>query len=85
MFTVGGYLYAERIYFLIQLADTPRYHCSNIITFSRSLSASDTEQVALCPQWDISGGNYHLRFCRRIIKVYFARFKHNQCIAIKVV
>ena len=82
MFTVGGYLYAERIYFLIRLADTARQHGGYIITFSRSLATSNAEQVALCSQWNVPGRDYHLCFCRGIVEVYFARFKHNQCITI---
>ena len=82
---VGGYLYAQCVYVLSSRADAARHDCGYIIALSRSLAPGDAEQVALCPQRNVTRRNNLLRFGGRVVEIYLARFKHNQCVAIQVV
>ena len=70
MFAVGGYLYAKCILLLIRLVDAapPTLRLYNYF-FLFPRRRGNTEQVSLCPQWNISGGTSPC-FCRRIIEVF---------------
>ena len=83
--SVGRYVDAERVYLHIHRAYAARHDGGYIVALARSLAARDAEQVALRTQRDIARRDNHLRFGRRVVEVYLARFKHDECVAIQVV
>ena len=74
MFPVVRYLYAQCIYFRINRTDAACHDCGYIIALACSLAPGDTEQVALCSQWNVTRRNNHLRFGGRVVEIYLARF-----------